>query len=121
MAQLSNIPNDVKKYSDDIADAVERLFDSIAAPLKETSIISAWRTRSIDQTFQPQPTRPPPVPVGYYSWAQNWVLRNKALTAAIVAFVGTGGLLIYRRRKQYVRKRRAKRASNGARRDVVGE
>ncbi|KAI9720407.1 MAG: hypothetical protein M1812_002913 [Candelaria pacifica] len=116
---LSNIPNDVKKYSDDIADAVERLFDSIAAPLKETSIVSAWRTRAIESTFQPKPPSPPPVPLGYYGWAQNWVSRNKALTAAIFAFVGTGSFLVYRRRKQYVRKRRAGRASNGARRDVV--
>ncbi|KAI9698193.1 MAG: hypothetical protein M1836_004195 [Candelina mexicana] len=116
---LSNIPNDVKKYSDDIADAVERLFDSIAAPLKETSIVSAWRTRAIDPNFQPKPPSPPPVPVGYYAWTQNWVLRNKALTAAVIAVVGTGSFLIYRRRKHYVRKRRAGRASNGARRDVV--
>jgi NAD(P)-dependent dehydrogenase (short-subunit alcohol dehydrogenase family) len=41
------------------------------------------------------------------------------LTAAIVAFAGTGGLLLWRERRKYYRKRRAPRASNGAKKEVL--
>ncbi len=37
----------------------------------------------------------------------------------MVAFVGTGVFLVYRKRRSYGKKRRAKRASNGARKEVV--
>lgn len=49
--------------------------------------------------------------------------RHRALTAALVAFLGTGAVLVYRQRKLghigRRGKRRAKRAVNGARKEVV--
>lgn len=56
----------------------------------------------------------------YLYFIQRWISRNRTLTAGLVAFVGTGGLLVWLERKKYNRKRRARRASNGARREVVG-
>jgi hypothetical protein len=50
----------------------------------------------------------------------GWISRNRAWTAAIVAFIGTGGLLIYGNRKLNIKKRRARRAGNGARKEIVG-
>jgi hypothetical protein len=47
------------------------------------------------------------------------VARHKAVTAAIVAFIGTGGALIYYQRSVQMRRRRARRAPNGARKEVV--
>jgi hypothetical protein len=109
----------VKRYSLELADAIDRQFDSISAAIRESLQSATW----IPQAVKPPPPPPrritPTVPRGYLAAAQDWVLRHQALTAAIVAFVGTGGFLIYRRRKRYGRKRRAKRASNGARREVV--
>lgn len=46
--------------------------------------------------------------------------EHRALTAALVAFAGTGGWLVYSRRKAYARKRRAKRGPGGAKKEVVG-
>ncbi|KAI9813121.1 MAG: hypothetical protein M1827_004341 [Pycnora praestabilis] len=116
---LSTIPNDVKKYSLDIADSIDRHVESVASALRETIASSTWIPQAAKPTPPPPIRKLPPLPVGYYAHVQDWVLNNKAWTAAIVAFVGTGGFLIYRRSKSYGRKRRARRASNGARRDVV--
>jgi NAD(P)-dependent dehydrogenase (short-subunit alcohol dehydrogenase family) len=55
----------------------------------------------------------------YLHRVQDWVARNRALTAGLVAFFGTGGLMLWRERRSYSRKRRARRASNGARKEVV--
>ncbi|EME38482.1 hypothetical protein DOTSEDRAFT_95273, partial [Dothistroma septosporum NZE10] len=50
-----------------------------------------------------------------------WISRNKALTAAIVAFVVTGsvGTFVYVRSRSLNKKRRAKKSSSGARTEVV--
>jgi NAD(P)-dependent dehydrogenase (short-subunit alcohol dehydrogenase family) len=55
----------------------------------------------------------------YLARLQAWVNRNRALTAALVAFFGTGGFLLWRESRKHKKKRRARRASNGARREVV--
>lgn len=115
-AKLSGIPNDVKRYSLELADAIDRQFDSISNTIRESLQSATW----IPQSVKPPP--PPPrriVPQGYLARAQDWVMNNQALTAAMIAFIGTGGFLIYRKRKHYGRRRRAKRASNGARKEVV--
>ena len=44
---------------------------------------------------------------------------HRALAAAILAFVGTGTFMVWRRRRAYRQKRRARRAANGARTEVV--
>lgn len=52
---------------------------------------------------------------------QRWVSKNRALTAAALAFLVTGsvGTFIYVRSHQHKRKRRAKKSASGARTDVV--
>ncbi|MCJ1479011.1 hypothetical protein MMC13_007695 [Lambiella insularis] len=123
---VSSIPTDVKKYtqevadfSRDFADSVERHIDTVAASIRQTLQATPW----IPESIRPPPPlvrRPPPIlPLSYLERVQNWVLRNRAITAAIVAFLGTGTFIVWRRRKFYRQKRRAKRAANGARTEVV--
>jgi hypothetical protein len=50
---------------------------------------------------------------------QRWIGRHRALTAALVAFFGTGAVMLYQQKRAYRLKRRAKRANNGARTEVV--
>ena len=71
-----------------------------------------------------KPTPPPSaVPVaataGYWERLSDWIARHKAITAAVIAFVGTGGALVYYQNAQSKRRRRAKRAPNGARKEIV--
>jgi hypothetical protein len=46
--------------------------------------------------------------------------RNRAFTAAILAFIGTGVVLYYGNKKLHGKRRKARRASNGARKEIVG-
>ena len=103
-----------RKQFDSIADDVERHFEQVAGQLRE------WMPA--DSPFArppPAPRRlPPPTTLQV---AQRWVARNRALTAAAVAFLVTGsvGALVYVKGQEGKRKRRAKRSVSGARTDVV--
>jgi hypothetical protein len=59
------------------------------------------------------------VPGSFFGRIAGWISRHRAITGAILAFFGTGTLLIYMQRRSRGRKRRAKRADNGARQEVV--
>ena len=58
-------------------------------------------------------------PQGYLALCRDWVSEHRAVSAAVVAFVGTGGFIVWRRRRADRAKRRARRAKNGARTEVV--
>lgn len=124
--QLSKVPHDVARfsrdaaeYSRDIADHVDRQFDAVAASLREHLQSLPWVSEYVKEPMLPIRRRAPPPPPGLWEQIQDWVSRNRAITAAIVAFIGTGTFIIWRRRRQYRQKRRAKRAANGARTEVV--
>ncbi|MCJ1242970.1 hypothetical protein MMC30_000166 [Trapelia coarctata] len=124
---FSTIPNDVKRYSQEVADysasladSVERHFDTVAASIRQTLQQTPWIPESIKPPPTPVRRLPPHVlHLSYLERAQNWVSRNRALTAAIVAFIGTGTIIIWQSRRVQRRKRRARRAVNGARTEVV--
>ena len=125
-SQLSKVPHDVARfshdaaeYSRDIADHIDRQFDAVAASLREHLQSLPWISEYVKEPMLPVRRRAPPPPPGFFEQIQNWVSRNRAITAAIVAFIGTGTFIIWRRRRQYKQKRRAKRAFNGARTEVV--
>ncbi|KAK5016664.1 hypothetical protein LTR60_002300 [Cryomyces antarcticus] len=107
----------IKNYND-LSDSVERHFESVAASLRDAWSTSTWLPEAARPLPPPRPA-PVAIPLSYLGKAQDWISRNRALTAAIVAFVGTGAVLVYRMRKIHGRKRRARRASNGARREIV--
>lgn len=58
-------------------------------------------------------------PVGMLGRMQSWVSRHRALTAALVAFFGTGAVVLYYQHASRRRNRRAKRAVDGSRKEVV--
>jgi hypothetical protein len=118
--KLSAVPNDVKRYSSEIADSIDKHFESVATAIRETLSNSAW----LPESARPSPPRkisPPPLPpANYYTRAQEWVLKHKAAATIIITFIGISGVYLYKRKRAYFKKRRAKRASNGARKEVVG-
>ncbi|KAI9734207.1 MAG: hypothetical protein M1834_002307 [Cirrosporium novae-zelandiae] len=118
---LSSIPNDVKRYSSDIAESINDHVESVAITIRETIQNSPWLPSSVKppRRIHHHPTLTDPISLGPFEHLQNWVSRHRAWAAAVVAFLGTGTFLIYQQRKNYVRKRRARRANNGARREVV--
>jgi hypothetical protein len=111
----------MKKYSLEIADAVDRQIDLVAAVIRDSLSHQSWLPQSVRPPPTPPPSRIPSPPPTLIERAQEWVLAHRAWTAAFVAFVGTGGLLIYRQRSIYGKKRKARKAGNGARKEIVGE
>ncbi|KAF2634156.1 DUF1776-domain-containing protein [Massarina eburnea CBS 473.64] len=112
---LAEYSHDIRRFTGDVFDASDRHFQSVAGYIKR-SVPKGW----LPEQARPLPPPPPhPVSSAYIYRLQEWVFRNRALTAALVAFFGTGGFLVWREKKNQLRKRRARRAGNGARKEVV--
>jgi len=103
-----------RKQFNEIADDVERHFESVAGQLRE------WMPANSPLSRPPPPPRRLPPPTAFQI-AQRWISRHRAVTAAAVAFLMTGsiGALVYVKSQNHKRKRRAKRSSSGARTEVV--
>ncbi|KAF1840625.1 DUF1776-domain-containing protein [Cucurbitaria berberidis CBS 394.84] len=113
---LAEYSKDIRNFTGTIWDASDRHFAWVAGYVKRR-VPEGW----LPEYARPLPPPPPPHPITgtYVHRLEDWVSRNRALTAALTAFVGTGGFLLWRERKNHNRKRRARRASNGARREVI--
>ncbi|KAF2085607.1 DUF1776-domain-containing protein [Saccharata proteae CBS 121410] len=114
---VDGISNEVKTLSSYIAESTDSHFENVAASIRDTLATASW----LPAAARPSPPPPaiPKIPATYLARVQEWVSRNRAITAAVVAFLGTGTFLVWQKKKAYNRKRRARRASNGARREVV--
>ena len=105
---------------DSAAGALESHFESVSKTLKDAFRASPWLPDSVKPSLPP-PSRPrlPTPSGGYLEASRTWVSEHRAVTAAVVAFVGTGAFIIWKRRRSDRAKRRAKRAKNGGRMEVV--
>ena len=112
---LNSITNEIGK----IADSIEEHSTAAASFLRETLNSSPW----VPDSIKPPPPPPTPVfsnsPIGYLEASQDWISRHRAVAAAVVAFVGTGVFIVWRQRRLEQTKRRAKRAKNGAKTEVI--
>ena len=120
MPDLDGISNEVNR----LTESIEKHFKTVASNLLEYPVAASIRkTIQSSPWLYEEPPRPPPsrriVPMGYFEACQRWVSEHRAVTAAAAAFVGTGACIIWRRRKADRTKRRAKRAKNGSRTEVV--
>jgi hypothetical protein len=91
---------------------IEKQFDNVAGTVRNG--ISKIQSPH----FVPPPPPPPPTTL---QLAQRWVSKNRALSAAIIAFIVTGSVsaVIYAQNRDTKRKRRARKSRSGARTDVV--
>jgi type IV secretory pathway VirB2 component (pilin) len=117
-SQLSSVPNDIKRYSLEVADSIDRHVEQIALVIREKLARQSW----LPSVIRPPPKvfRASPAPQSVANRIHDWILGHRAWTAAILAFVGTGGLLIFGSKSLNGRKRRARKAVNGARKEIVG-
>ena len=114
MTDANQLFDYARKQFNDIAEDVERHFESVAAQLRgylpeDTPFVRA----------PPPPRRLPPPST--LQIARRWVSRHQGVTAAAVAFLVTGsvGAFVFVKSRDGKRKRRAKRSLSGARTDVV--
>ncbi|PKY04780.1 DUF1776-domain-containing protein [Aspergillus campestris IBT 28561] len=114
---LATIPHDVRRYSTQVADSIDRQVDHAATTIRDLLSNQSWLPSSV----RPIPKRTPDLHSSrsLVTRAQDWVHRNRAWSAAILAFVGTSCVLYYGNKKLGGRRRRARRAGNGARKEIV--
>ncbi|KAE8324324.1 hypothetical protein BDV39DRAFT_119996 [Aspergillus sergii] len=113
---LASIPHDVRRYSLEVADSIDRQFDHAAKVIRDTLSHQSWLPSSVRPTPPPSRVR---ASQSLVDRAHDWVLRNRAWSAAILAFVGTTSLLYFGNKKLGGRRRKARRAGNGARKEIV--
>ena len=104
-----------------LTESIEAHFESVARSLQDTFRDTPWLPDSMKPIPKP-PSRMPKAlrpPAGYFEASHHWISEHRAVTAAVVAFIGTGAFIVWRRRRSDRAKRRAKRANNGARTEVV--
>ncbi|KAM5443606.1 hypothetical protein MferCBS31731_001379 [Microsporum ferrugineum] len=118
---LAWVPNDVTKYSNELANSIDSHVERAALSIRETLSQQSWIPASI---------RPPPPNHKFFSDAflpprstfekcQDWIAAHRVLAVSALAFVGTGSVLLYGQRKFHVKRRRARRAGTGARKEIV--
>lgn len=116
-SEMSSILDSVNSFTE----AIDRHFESVGRSLKDAFRDTPWLPVSIKPKPPPVPRRVPAVaiPLGYFEATRTWVSEHRAWTAAVVAFVGTGAFVVWRRRRNDRVKRRAGRAKNGSRTEIV--
>ena len=101
-------------------DSIDRHFELVVASLRETLQNNPWLPDSMKPPVAPlRRMRPQPPPPGFLGRVHAWISRNRAIAAAVVAFFGTGTFIIWHRRRLYRQKRRARRATNGAKTEII--
>ena len=106
---------------DTFSENIEAHFESVARSLQDTFRQTPWLPDSI-KPRAPAPLHSAPTiraPVGYYELSKEWISEHRAVSAAVIAFIGTGVFIVWRQRRSDRTKRRAKRAKNGARTELV--
>ncbi|KAJ5925554.1 hypothetical protein N7454_008193 [Penicillium verhagenii] len=114
---LSSIPHDVRRYSEQVADSIDRSVDQAASAIRNTLSEQTWIPSSVRPPVRASQMRSSPR--GLTDRVQDWMIRNRAWTAAILAFVGTGCVLLYGNKKLNSKRRKARKAGNGSRKEIV--
>ncbi|GJN70501.1 hypothetical protein PLICBS_004559 [Purpureocillium lilacinum] len=115
---LSSIPVHLRKYSNDVADFIDHNVDRAADVVRETLAGSKW----IPDSIRPSPPARPPVAVismTRFERVQDWVARHKVLTGVVIIVCGTVVFKGYQKSRWLRKTRRAKRARNGGRTEVI--
>ncbi|KAH7321337.1 hypothetical protein B0I35DRAFT_429082 [Stachybotrys elegans] len=114
---LSGIPDQLKRYSTDVADFLDVNVDRAAVVVRDTLSTLPW----IPDSIRPSPPPTPTVVVvsSRLDRLQDWVSRHKLLTGFIVVACGTAVFRGYQHSLSLRKTRRAKRARNGGRTEVV--
>ncbi|KAI1420081.1 DUF1776-domain-containing protein [Xylaria sp. FL1777] len=115
---LSSVPNHVRQYSDDVADFLDKTVEKAAENVRHTLASASW----IPEYARPKSPSLPPVqiiPVSTWGRMQNWVVQHKVVSGVFVCVVGYLTYRTVRHSKLLRKSRRAKRAKNGGRLEVV--
>ncbi|KIH89451.1 hypothetical protein SPBR_06994 [Sporothrix brasiliensis 5110] len=124
MDVLTNVSSEVRRYSGEIAQYVDSNFDRAADMLREQLASAPWIPEQV-KIYLPKPRSSTTMELAskadmsFYERVQDWLVRHKILATVAVLFAGTLSYRAVRRSISARKYRRAKRAKNGARCEVV--
>lgn len=116
LPQMASSGQDLANMVESVADAIDRHMEAIFVSVRSTLESSQWVPDAIKPPQRPTPT---PIPLSVLQRGQKWADENRAITAAICAFVGTGAFLAWRRRRMSRLRRKARKGSQGNRTEAV--
>lgn len=116
--QLGNIPQHLQKYTDEVAGYIDVNVDRAAGAVRETLANATWLPDYVRPNL-PVQSEIPVVILTPMERVQGWVSRNKILTGVMVAACGVVIFKGYQKTQSLRKTRRAKRARNGGRTEVV--
>lgn len=107
-----------RQYTNDVAEYIDKGVDRAADAVRDTLSSTPWIPDSIRPT---PPVKAPVAVISVSTWerAQDWVSRHKIITGVIVVVCGTVAFKGYQKSRSMRKTRRAKRARNGGRTEVV--
>ncbi|KAL8931750.1 MAG: hypothetical protein Q9216_007086 [Gyalolechia sp. 2 TL-2023] len=117
ISYLASVETTLETEVERFANSIDAVTDRISASLRSAIGESPWFPDT--KPLPPPPSQVVATPVGYLEASSDWISRHRAVTAAVVCFLGTGAFLIWRQRRGNRVKRRAKRAKNGQRTEIV--
>ncbi|CEJ88822.1 Putative DUF1776 family protein [[Torrubiella] hemipterigena] len=115
---LGNIPQHLQKYTDEVAGYIDVNVDRAAGAVRETLANATWLPDYVRPNL-PVQSEIPVVILTPMERVQGWVSRNKILTGVMVAACGVVIFEGYQKTQSLRKTRRAKRAKNGGRTEVV--
>ena len=117
--QLSSLPTQLKRYTNEVADFIDLNVEKAASYAREALSTTPWIKDYIK--FKPPPAAPAVVvvPLTTLERTQAWIARHKLLTGAVVVVFGATVYYSYKHSRFCRKTRRAKRARNGGRVEVV--
>ncbi|KAF5021395.1 hypothetical protein F66182_6584 [Fusarium sp. NRRL 66182] len=118
MNMLSGLSVQVRRYTDDVAEFIDQNVDRAAEVVRETLSTSQW----IPESVRPQPPVKEVVQVlslSRFEKLQDWLSKHKILTGVVILTCGVVAYKGYETNKSCKKIRRAKRARNGGRTEVV--
>lgn len=103
-----------------VADSIDRQVDCAATTLRDRLSEQSWLPSAVRPSPRAYQGVRSPRSESLTGRVQDWVLQNRAWSAAALAFVGTGCVLYFGNKKLNGKRRKARRAGNGARKEIVG-
>ncbi|KAM3436051.1 hypothetical protein MY4824_004529 [Beauveria thailandica] len=115
---LGKIPVQFRQYTNNAAEIIDKGVDRAADAVRDALSSQTW----IPDSMRPAPpVKVPAAVVSVSTWeqAQDWVSKHKILTGVIVVICGTVVFKGFQKSRSMRKTRRAKRARNGGRTEVV--
>ncbi|KKA29178.1 hypothetical protein TD95_004316 [Thielaviopsis punctulata] len=115
---VNSLPGQLQRYTNTVADFVDKHVETAAITVRESLSSADWLPASIKPAL-PSPPPEPAIPATIVEKIQSWIVCNRVVIGVTVLVTGTVVYKAYRNTYSARKIRRAKRAKNNGRIEVV--